>query len=127
MSDKERNDNTTLFAIAILGLGVLLVSYWEKHKYQFFRWYLDHRLTIAAVLAFAIWVSGVFAYSRIRKKYLAYKEDKSIVDGSRPDSCFMGFDEKGRKVFLDISQLITHADTVGTTKAGKSESIIFPL
>jgi type IV secretory pathway TraG/TraD family ATPase VirD4 len=127
MSEKKNDDNTSLYAIAILGSSVLAMWYWEKHKYQFFAWYFDHRLFIAAVIAFLIVMSGYLVFTRLFSKYQAYTDDRSITNGNGKDSCFMGYDDRHREIFLIIEQLLTHLEVFGTTKAGKSESVVAPL
>ncbi|MGZ3749395.1 MAG: hypothetical protein ACXVCD_18815, partial [Pseudobdellovibrionaceae bacterium] len=105
-----------LIGIAIaykVGLTVykwcLLVS--SKNPFTFF-----------SCLAFIVLVIGGAVFYLARKKYLLHKEDRGITNGKAEDSVFAGYDERRKKIFINLSFRRMHAQVVGTTNAGASSS-----
>jgi hypothetical protein len=127
MSDGKGQDNTGSYAILLFAVAVLGIAYWEKHKYKFFEWCAENRFLIAGSLSFMIVMSGYFLYRRLQSGYRDYAEERRVTDGTAVDAVLMGTSTNSEEIYLDISQLLTHGAAIGTTKAGKSESVIAPL
>jgi len=101
------------FKVALLLFAIFLDTY-KRHPY----------LTALAILA----IAGVLLYfiaKRTKNIYLATQAEKQITNGKGEDSVFAGFADK-KKIYINQSFRRMHAQVVGTTNAGKTESVIIP-
>lgn len=114
-----------LFGFAIIGLFALIG--WQHFKSRFLTFYLEHRIWIALGLTVLIlWIFGK------GKKFLSAKfasrliEDEILGPSTTEDSLFAGFSNTGKRVFIKPSFRRMHTQVIGTTNAGKTESVILP-
>lgn len=116
-----QDDNRGLY----LGVGIfaamLLTKLWMKLKAA----WLNHQvlLSFLAVLILAVFATAIAAL--IKKKLESNKYEKSITEKDE-NTVLLGTDVHGATVHLKQVHRTTHAQVIGTTSAGKTESIILP-
>lgn len=109
-----------LTTCAVLFRLVSSVFQWCLHQEQ-----KNPVLFWGAVLG-AVVVFAFLIFKFAKKKYLAWKEKRQITNGKGEDSVFAGVDEKRKGIFINLSFRRMHTQVVGTTNAGKTESVIVP-
>ena len=77
---------------------------------------------LAGLIASSIIILGI----KWRTKNIKNLRDKQNIIEKAKDSVFSGVDEKGRHIHIKPGQRIMHTQIVGTTNAGKTESVILP-
>lgn len=126
MSENKKENTGGLFILVIVIFGMLGFQLWQKIKWPLLEWYFEHRIQIALV------ITGVILWLSLKMKTLAQnkirsvKQEKSITDGKGEDSVYAGLDENGEEIFIKTSYRTMHTQVVGTTNAGKTESVIVP-
>ncbi len=103
------------FTLAVHNMAPVIVKAVITHKYIV--------ALIAALLACSItWV--------IHKRILRKQKEKEVSTRlnriTAKDSIFLGTSEKGDPVYIPLTARRMHSQIVGTTNAGKTESVILP-
>ncbi|MGK5090143.1 hypothetical protein WDW86_21550, partial [Bdellovibrionota bacterium FG-2] len=118
ISDESLLWGSGFFALYIIYMkacvitGRILSSFWG-------------RLSFAAVLATL--VSGVALWSkRYWEKRCEERNREKAILGPAPNSVFSGLTSDGVEVHVKPSQRTMHTEVIGTTNAGKTESVILP-
>ncbi len=119
----EMSDRGFLFLTIALGAGVI----WLKYKVQIVMFIVTWRIAIA----FAISLLAVFAFQMVRKKLrnrtrVADLENEVITPIEGEDCVFAGLSTNGKNVYVKQPFRKMHTQVVGTTNAGKTESVILP-
>ena len=119
-SDPESDKNLFLFAILIFSsiwiykLIPIVTKFILSHKYYF-----------GAGLALVLTATIVLIKNRLIQ--IKQKNDaKNILERESENSFFVGTSYEGKDVFLPESSRTKHAQVVGTTSSGKTESVIIP-
>lgn len=124
--NKSSKGASDLIPVAILIFGILLYRIWTYSKPWLAMWYLNNRHIILFTLAVLLF----FLFSKLSRKNAEKKEKKrfedEITNGEKEDSVFAGHSSTGEKVFINLSFRRMHTQIVGTTNAGKTESVIIP-
>ena len=84
------------------------------------------RLFVASICGVVAMALIVLLTSYVSKKRAHNKKDDQIISKMEGDSVFAGWDNANRNVFIKTKQRSMHTQVVGTTNAGKTESIILP-
>jgi conjugal transfer pilus assembly protein TraD len=126
MSENKKSEMTDL-GFAILATAVALFVGWLKYKPEIITFYMKYRYGIAL----AITVSAVALYVKIKNKVLSsFKEtdleNEVIGPSNAEDTVFAGITLNGKSVYIKQSYRRMHTQIVGTTNAGKTESVIIP-
>jgi conjugal transfer pilus assembly protein TraD len=107
--------------LAVAGLGTVwqmygarMVAFWSVHgwRIKLFGWVLG-----ACASGFAL----AMAWNRI-----ILARVKASITEKAPLSVYLGTNEKGADVYLKQEYRTSHAQVIGTTNAGKTESVILP-
>lgn len=113
------------FEKIVLGGLLLVVSY--KIFESFLKWVENPRHLTALILVLVTVI--ILSFSFLKEKLDSFTEsrerDKSIL-GHDKDSVYCGKTEKKEEVWVKPNQRIMHTQIVGTTNAGKTESVIIP-
>ena len=122
--DKNANSDKHL---PFLGLAIFGIVGWLKYKTAFIVFYNHNRYLIAALIALAVMI----IYLRLKHIYLKARKSKDIekevlAKSEYEDSLFAGLTEQKKPVFIKESFRRMHTQVVGTTNAGKTESVILP-
>ncbi|MCK6599523.1 MAG: TraM recognition domain-containing protein [Bdellovibrionaceae bacterium] len=126
MSENNRSDMTDRgFLILVVTLGIFVL--WLKYKFQIVMFYFKWRLAIALLITAVI----LIAFIKLKKKWLSLFEERDIEnDVIKPkdheDAVYAGISDKGKSVFIKQTFRRMHTQVVGTTNAGKTESVILP-
>ncbi len=117
----EKSLPITAGAVA-LGIG------WLKYRYQILLFYVHYRIAIAFVISCIVFAILIKVLDKIEKARAPGDLEKHVLRESKDeDSVFMGFTDKGKRVYFKESMRRKHISATGTTDAGKSESVTIPL
>jgi type IV secretory pathway TraG/TraD family ATPase VirD4 len=110
------------------GVGLLvLVAALNKITEWFDVWIqqTQHQLILAATIGLSMSVIIFFVYKKMSTKAIARKSQEAVI-GPAPDAVFCGASDKNEPVFIKPNQRGMHTQIIGTTNAGKTESVILP-
>ncbi|MGZ3772736.1 MAG: type IV secretory system conjugative DNA transfer family protein [Pseudobdellovibrionaceae bacterium] len=104
-----------LAALALHNMAPLIVAVIIRHKYVF---------------AFFVSILIVLGYWKIKQKIEKKLKDNQIKNRLHrmqgTDSIFLGYTKSKTPVYIPLSSRRMHAEVVGTTNAGKTESVLLP-
>lgn len=126
MSNDKRSEMTDRgFFILVVALGTFVI--WLKYKVQIVMFYLKWRIAIALVITGLI----LMAFLMLKKKWLSLFKEKDIENNvikpkENEDAVYAGMSDSGKSVFIKQTFRRMHTQIVGTTNAGKTESVILP-
>lgn len=108
--------------LAFVGIVVL---------YRIFEWFRewvrepDHLiLTIGSMISFAVaWV--VIGFTKLKRNQVEREREKAIL-ANAPGAVLCGETENKEAVYVKPRQRAMHTQVIGTTNAGKTESVILP-
>ncbi|HXH30974.1 MAG TPA: TraM recognition domain-containing protein [Bacteriovoracaceae bacterium] len=110
--------------IVIGGLaGLMLLKLYEN----FLSWYAvpkNKLLLIVAGIGLLV-LAILFYWEKLNRKYKKWKHERKII-GKDDDSVFCGVTDKNEDVWIKPAQRSMHTQVIGTTNAGKTESVILP-
>ena len=126
MSDankSEMSDRGFLFLAVAIGSMVL----WLRYKVQILTFIVNWRIVVA-LLVTAVALGAIF---RIRKMIRTKNHDRNleheiVTPFEDEDAVFAGFSTSGKNVYVKQQFRKMHTQVVGTTNAGKTESVILP-
>jgi type IV secretory pathway TraG/TraD family ATPase VirD4 len=127
MSDKKNSgqDQFQLTALCAFAGLILIGIFWSKYGYRlglFWHHYRTRFLIFAVIIT--VW-AVVLIGLKIWEKYVNWRAERAVTE---PDerAIYLGKDEDGQKVYLHEEFRTGHAQVIGTTNAGKTESIVLP-
>lgn len=125
---KDKKQDIASDGLLILGTILLfLVIGFQKYKDVLLKFYLTNRIWIAVVITVLILACYLKLKSILKMKMAPRLLVNSILGESADEpSVFTGFCEKGQRVYIKPSFRRMHTQVVGTTNAGKTESVILP-
>ncbi len=111
MKKEIKSEGTHLSFIILILFCVFIykIAPFAFYLYQKFKW---HALFVLILILFTAIFILIYQYIKNRDK----KDDKDL---------FIGFNHK-KPIFISNSQRTTHAQVIGTTGCGKTESVILP-
>jgi conjugal transfer pilus assembly protein TraD len=121
----ENKKLDTMEFMAIGGLLLLMLSRMVNHIWKYL---LAHPKIIHAfigLLVIALITGLILVGEKIKKKISKHKFEKSIL-GKDKDSVYCGETDEGEEVWIKPRQRTMHTQVIGTTNAGKTESVILP-
>lgn len=123
---KPSNDNTGVLLIGIFVIGILAIRVWQRVEPILINWYFANRILVLFILSATLF--GVVTI--LKRKFTQMQQDgkyeKEITNGKKEDSVYAGRTKDGEEIFINLSFRRVHAQVVGTTNAGKTESVIVP-
>lgn len=123
MTTNKSQDSFFLFACICF---LLIVAYYKYHV-LIVKAYLEYQLLIAFIITVLIIAFYLKIKSILRKKFKNSNLEKEVLGESLTEpSVFAGFTDKGKRVYIKPSFRRMHTQVVGTTNAGKTESVILP-
>lgn len=119
--NEERN-NFPIFVLIILFFGLAL----HNMAPLVVKALVDHKVAVASVIALLMGILTwrIQSLLRVRKKRIEVQT--RLHRKISADSIFLGNSPKGDPVIIPLSARRMHAQVVGTTNAGKTESVILP-
>ncbi|MDZ4660419.1 MAG: TraM recognition domain-containing protein [Pseudomonadota bacterium] len=124
MADKAQQSSGSdhaLFVGAGLFLTFTILSKFEK----WLKASLDHQILFAGIVGILI---AAVSYWAVQKREIARikRERDAGILGPEKNSVFCGTTINGEDVFIKTQQRTMHTQIIGTTNAGKTESVILP-
>lgn len=126
MSEKKSGDNSSLIIWAMVVGGIIGYQYWQKIKWILLDYYFEHRFQIILLVTGLAMILLSFVFQKIKSKVIAWRQEKNIVGEGDEDSVFAGFDDGGQEIYIKTAYRTMHTQVIGTTNAGKTESVIVP-
>lgn len=127
MSKPNGGNDSGLMLILFLVLGVLFWKVWQNIEPKLIRFYLENRYAILFTLATGIYFLASWLLRKQGIKTAVELKEKQIANVEKENSTFMGHDDTGEKFYLNVDYRRMHMQVVGTTNAGKTESVLVPL
>lgn len=124
--EKRSNDNTGVLLIGIFAVGIVTLKIWQKIEPILLNWYFTNRAVILFVLSAGLFWLFTILKRRVTQARQNKKYEREITNGKKEDSVYAGRTKEGEDVFINLSFRRMHAQVVGTTNAGKTESVIVP-
>lgn len=123
MGDK---DSSSLGAERLVIGGLALLFIWKVLE-RFWNWLQSPRhLALAVVIALIPLVPiSRIVWVRLRKLREKYVFER-LITAKVEDSVFCGTTDKGEDIWIKPRQRAMHTQVIGTTNAGKTESVILP-
>lgn len=127
MNRKPKNqaaDETFLLICSLL----VIAAGWNRFKHVLWRFLVEHRFLVAFVVSAAVF----WGYLKLKRKFIRWRapadaENDILLEPTDEDSVFAGVSSTTKKrVFVRQSYRRMHAQVIGTTNAGKTESVILP-
>lgn len=130
MSKDKNSSNDMMFPAAILlGACMILAMAYRIFLYKLIpfavRFYFNHwwvcvlMLTLATVFFLVVIAYGI-------SHFIAAINEAKERSKPNPNRLCLGHDEKGKSVFVTLEHRTMHTQVIGTTNAGKTESVIVP-
>ncbi len=118
--------NQEQFFFFIMGIILVLIAV-NRYQEPVIKWLIEYRYYLSVIVSVVV----IFAAQRLIEIYIAKKDktryEKEILGpSSTEDSVLAGYDTKAKPVYLKPSQRRMHTQVIGTTNAGKTESVIIP-
>ena len=126
MSDANKSEMSDRgFLFLTVGIGSMVL--WLRYKVQILTFIVNWRIVIALVIT-AVTLGVIL---RIRKMIRAKSHDRNleheiVTPFENEDAVFAGHSKSGKNVYVKQQFRKMHTQVVGTTNAGKTESVILP-
>ncbi len=127
--DKKSSDDMIFPLMILLGICMAVAGIYRLFLYTFIpfavRFYFTHwwmcvfLLAVTTTLLLAVISYGIARFVAVMKK-------TSLDKKPDPSRLSIGQDEKGKSVFVTLDHRKMHTQVIGTTNAGKTESVIVP-
>lgn len=113
--------------LAVLVGLVLLAAFFSKYKIALAAFYFQYRIVIAFLIAVLILTGLVWFRGIILEKTSKRRLEKSIFQAEpNDDAIFAGNTKSGERIDIKHAYRRMHTQIIGTTNAGKTESVIIP-
>lgn len=119
----EMSDRGFLVLTMALGAAIL----WLRYKIQIVTFIVNWRIAVASAITLGLLTGLLFVRKKLRSKNEERDIENEIVtptDGE--DAVFAGLSASGKSIYVKQPFRKMHTQVVGTTNAGKTESVILP-
>lgn len=119
----EMSDRGFLVLTVALGIGIL----WLRYKIQIMSFIVNYRIAVAAAITMILVIALLFVRKKILSKNKERNTERDIVTPTNgEDAVFAGLSATGNNIYVKQQFRRMHTQVVGTTNAGKTESVILP-
>lgn len=117
------NDHLLAWCAGLLLGGAALMKAWK----WFVIWVSEprHALALGLVVAYLLVLLAVWVHGKVTA-HLEKKRYEESITGKTADAVYSGRTIEGKPVWIKTSQRSMHTQVIGTTNAGKTESLILP-
>ncbi|MGE3974764.1 MAG: type IV secretory system conjugative DNA transfer family protein [Bdellovibrionales bacterium] len=124
--DNKAKPSNDYHLIIVAGLFALIAAV-DKFIVWFLVWIkpIEHRI-IFSVLVGSLFAGFMYLFLRRTKKMKEKNKNQMTILGPAEDAVFCGVTDKNENVFIKTKQRSMHTQIIGTTNAGKTESVILP-
>ena len=125
MADKKEGASDSFF---LVGAGLLLFGIATMKFLKWWKFWIKNPIHQVEIASFAGVTSFAVFYwlLSLRAKAVEKRKKESAILGPEKDAVFCGKAKDGKLVFIKPKQRSMHTQVVGTTNAGKTESVILP-
>lgn len=124
MSEGGGQDHEPFFRIVFASISLFLIY----RVYEFLKIWIQHPVNYWKAVFIVILISGLLIVFLI-EKILSIRKKNLLEQGviaKEEDSVFCGITDEGKDVWIKPQQRTMHTQIIGTTNAGKTESVIIP-
>ena len=125
--DKNQNESgSDLFLLMVAGIFFCFALI-EKVRIWFPLWikHLNHKIALGLTVLFLVLLFGDWI-CRHRRLNIERRKRESAILAKDENSVFCGITTDDEQVFIKTKQRAMHTQVIGTTNAGKTESVILP-
>lgn len=125
----NKNENSTMRDLILLWIACLFFGYAILNKaYVFLSVWLKRPegKFIFIMICISVLTPVFYFLARKRERILKKRDQEKSVIAKTEDTVFSGFTDKNEEVFIKTKQRAMHTQVIGTTNAGKTESVILP-
>lgn len=119
---KSDSDQFLLFVISIV-LACIVIN---RYGPPFTHFLLRHKYLVSVAITVILTSLWIVIRNRIVVIWEKSERERSLFKRQNQESILVGLTKKGQSVFIPLSARKMHAQVVGTTNAGKTESVILP-
>lgn len=113
--------------LGFLLILVLVAAGFSTHQAALLRFYFQHRIAIAFFISLMVVGLGLWIYASILEKTKKRRLEKEILRSlPNDDAIYAGNTKSGERVDIKHAYRRMHTQVIGTTNAGKTESVIIP-
>ncbi|HLE11836.1 MAG: hypothetical protein A2504_00550 [Bdellovibrionales bacterium RIFOXYD12_FULL_39_22] len=120
----SKNQSNDMHLLVWVGIFFAWMGY-QKYHARVFQFIVDHQFKIVAIsIALSLLALLKVIEKLAVKKAAAMKECAILADA--PEAVYCGKDSEKKQIFIKPKQRAMHTQVIGTTNAGKTESVILP-
>lgn len=124
MENKNSGDYHQMLTFSLLLLGAILVSKYYPVVADWLR-PTEHRIFVGVLVGLVVSFLLYRVIDVIDRRISAARLERNIL-GPENDAVFCGHAVNGKPVYVKPRQRAMHTQVIGTTNAGKTESVILP-
>lgn len=125
MSSNKSEMSDRGFLVLTMALGIAVA--WLRYKVQIVTFIVNWRMVVATAISLGVIGFLIYLRGKIRAKNKEYDSENGIITPIEDEDCvFAGLSTKGKNVYVKQPFRKMHTQVVGTTNAGKTESVILP-
>lgn len=125
MSSNKSEMSDRGFLVLTMALGAAVA--WLRYKTQIITFVVNWRIAVASAITFGAVAALIYLRRKIWAKNKAHDSENEIITPFEgEDVVFAGLSTNGKNVYVKQPFRKMHTQVVGTTNAGKTESVIMP-
>lgn len=121
--NKESNSDQVFFFIISIILLAIIIS---RNGPSFVLFIARHKYWVAGIISASVTALWVLIRNKIVTAWETSEQKRILFKTQGDDSICAGRTKKDQSVFIPLAARRMHAQVVGTTNAGKTESVIIP-
>lgn len=126
MNAKGNKSDSDLLYLLLIGSLILLAKVMDTLTPRIQVFAYENRFSVALVIALLMSYSIHKVWTKASRKRELKIFNEQVTNGKGEDAVFAGFDKSGKPVHINLSSRRMHTQVIGTTNAGKTESVIIP-
>lgn len=122
---KNKKSDADAFFLFLISLALIAV-FANRVVPKAWRFMQHHRYMVAGLVSMSVMGLWIFVRAKLVKKWQEREWQNRLLKPEGSDSIYLGSKTSGDPVYIPLSSRRMHAQVVGTTNAGKTESVILP-
>lgn len=125
MSSQKSEMSDRGFLVLTMALGTAVA--WLRYKVQIVSFIVNWRIAVAMAITLGVIACLIYLRGKIQAKNRKHESENEIITPVEGEDClFAGLSTNGKNVYVKQPFRKMHTQVVGTTNAGKTESVILP-